>query len=87
MRADRWLAVVEEGMTTPEIDAVLDVLNSVARIVFGHLMAEDVPRLNAQLTDVFEAFTLRLKAERITVDPKLAESACRTMSRGSSSTS
>lgn len=65
------LAETERDITTPEIDALLDMLASIRRMVEGHLTATDVPELNAQLCEVFEELSITHEGDRIFVNPVL----------------
>lgn len=65
------LARARRSMTTRQMDALLDQVNSIRRIVSGKLTAEDVPRLNLQMREVFEEFRVERAGGRVIVEPKL----------------
>lgn len=70
-RLQKKLAKVEGGLSTEEIDLLLDQFDSIKRMISGRLTAEDVPRLNLQLREVFEEFRVSREGDRLIVDPKL----------------
>ena len=58
-------------MSASEVDALLDNLTSIKRMIEGHLTATEVPALNAQLAEVFEEFRITCQGQRVIVEPKL----------------
>jgi DNA invertase Pin-like site-specific DNA recombinase len=69
LRSD--LAEIEQALRPAEIDALLDQLASIGRILSGHLTADDTPLLNAQLATVFDHFVLTVDGQRTILDPEL----------------
>jgi hypothetical protein len=61
----------DNAPSTQELDGLLDRLDSLVRIVSGHLTADDTPRLNLQLCEVFEEFRVTRSGDRLIVEPKL----------------
>ncbi len=65
------LRALEAAPMASEVDGLIEYLDSVARIIQGHLTAPDVPRLNAQLAEVFVHFTVTQSGDRLIVEPTL----------------
>ena len=59
------LSEVEASIGVEEIDALLDRLASITRMVAGKLTAEDVPALGLQLAEVFEDFRLHRDGRQV----------------------
>jgi hypothetical protein len=65
------LSQCDAGPGVAEIDALLDRLAAITRMVAGKLTAEDVSALSLQLAEVFEEFRVHRSGDRIIVEPKL----------------
>jgi hypothetical protein len=65
------LSQCDAGPGVAEIDALLDRLTAITRMVAGKLTAEDVSALSLQLAEVFEEFRVHRSGDRIIVEPKL----------------
>jgi len=65
------LAQVEGSIPVADLDAILDRLSAVRRMIAGALDAGDVPRMNARLCRVFDSLVVSRRGEKLLVDPKL----------------
>lgn len=65
------IEAIEDGISTRDVDRVLDLMNRLSRMISESLAAEDIPTLNAQLHEVFERFVISHDGGRIVVDPVL----------------
>lgn len=65
------LREAEGRMSTADVDALLDKINAVRRLISGKLDAEDVPQLNGQLASIFEEFRVRRDGAGVVIEPRL----------------
>lgn len=70
-RLRKRLAHAEASIGVGEIDALLDRLATVTRMISGRLHADDVPQLNLQLAEVFDEFRVSKVGDRLIVEPRL----------------
>jgi hypothetical protein len=62
---------VRSPVTTQQMDALLDRVNSIRRTIAGRLEDGDVPALQIRLREVFEEFRVERTGDRVVVHPKL----------------
>jgi DNA invertase Pin-like site-specific DNA recombinase len=67
------LAKVEGPTSAVELDALLDRLTAVQRIISGELHEADVPQLRRKLAEVFASFEVRREGASMTIEPKLRD--------------
>jgi hypothetical protein len=69
-RLDQRISQAEASPTVEDMDRVLDRLDHTCRVLAGAMTAEDVPRANAVLREMFEGFYLSRRGSRIVVEPR-----------------